>query len=99
MSVAVIYNFRAVEGKAGELLTLLLQGRDFAATVDGSEGFDVFQGLDDPNQFVMVERWATAEARQAHFEKNVKASGVLDMAQALMEEPFRAGPEAYYLLR
>jgi hypothetical protein len=44
MSVAAIYSIEAAEGKAEELLAMLQQGRDFAGTVEGSEGFDVFQG-------------------------------------------------------
>jgi quinol monooxygenase YgiN len=99
MSVAVIYNFQAADGKAADLLALLLQGRDFAATVEGFEAFEVYQGVDDPRRFVMVERWTSAEAHRAHFEKNVKVSGVLDMAEAVMVEPFKVGDDAYYLLR
>jgi quinol monooxygenase YgiN len=99
MSVAVIYSFQATPGKAGDLLALLLQGRDFAATVEGFETFDVYQGKDDPHLFVMVERWTSKETHQAHFERNVKASGVLAMAEALMVEPFKVGEEAYYVLR
>jgi hypothetical protein len=46
----------------------------------------------------MVERWASVDAHRAHFEKNVKASGVLDAAEALMTGPFQLA-DAYYVLR
>ena len=98
MSVTVIYSFEAVPGKADELLTLLQQGREFAASVEGFEGFDVHQGDDDPHRFVMVERWASVEAHQAHFEQNVKAPGVLDRAEALTPAPFQVS-DAYYVQR
>jgi quinol monooxygenase YgiN len=99
MSVTAIYSIEAAQGKADELLAMLQQGRDFTATVDGSEGFDVFQGRDDPNRFVMVEHWSSPEAHQAHFEKNVKGAGILDAAEDLMARPFPPPTESYYVLR
>jgi heme oxygenase (mycobilin-producing) len=99
MSVAAIYAIRAAEGKGDDLLSMLRGGRDSAGTVEPSEGFEVFQGADDPHKFVMVEHWASIEAHQAHFERNVKASGVLDSAEALMTEPFPPPSESYFVLR
>jgi hypothetical protein len=46
----------------------------------------------------MVERWASVDAHRSHFEKNVKGSGVLDAAEALMTGPFQVA-DAYYALR
>ena len=99
MSVTAIYSIEAAEGKADELLALLRQGRDFTATVEGSEGFEVFEGKDDPLKFVMIEHWSSPEAHQEHFEKNVKGAGVLDAAEALMARPFPPPAESYYVLR
>jgi quinol monooxygenase YgiN len=99
MSVTAIYDIRAADGKAEQLLAILRQGRDFTATVEGSEGFEIFQGKDDPHKFVMIERWNSVEAHHAHFERNVKASGVLDSAEALMAEPFPPPYDSHYLLR
>jgi quinol monooxygenase YgiN len=99
MSVTAVYSIEAAKGKADELLAILRQGRDFTATIEGSEGFDVFQGKDDPHKFVMLEHWSSVEAHQAHFDKNVKGAGVLDTAEALMARPFPPPQESYYLLR
>ena len=99
MSVTAIYSIEAAEGKADELLAILKQGRDFTATVEGSEGFDVFQGKDDPHKFVMAEHWSSVEAHQEHFEKNVRGAGVLDTAEALMAKPFPPPQDSYYVLR
>lgn len=88
MSVAIIYRFRAREGKAAELLTLLQGGRDFSLTVDGCEGFDVYQSTADPHQFAMVETWRSEALHEAHFEKNARGSGWLEQAEALMTQPF-----------
>jgi quinol monooxygenase YgiN len=99
MSVTAIYSFEAAERKAEELAAMLQQGRDFTMTIEGCEGFEVFQGKDDSNRFVMTERWASVEDHRSHFEKNVRASGVLDHAEALMTEPFPLPDESYYVLR
>jgi len=99
MSVTAIYTLQAKETKADELLALLEQARDLTLTVDGCEGFDVYQGKDDRNRFVMVERWASVDIHQAHFEKNAKGSGWLDGVEALMNAPFARPQDSYYLLR
>jgi quinol monooxygenase YgiN len=91
MSLTVIVNFRAAEGKAEALLPLLRTGRDFSLKAEGCEAFDLYQGEDDPHQFVMVERWTSLEAHHANFETNVRASGHLDKILPLLSEPIRSG--------
>ena len=97
MSVTVFFDFRAAPGHADELLTLLLQGRDFGLTVPGCEAYEIHQGSDDPHRFMMVERWTSPEAHRKHFEKNVVASGVLDKATSIMVEA--PAPPVYYASR
>lgn len=87
MSVTVIYEFRSADGRATELLDLLQQGRDFARGVAGCDGFDVYRGDNDPNRFVMIETWESAEAHRQHLEANVVGAGVLAKAVALMAAP------------
>lgn len=87
MSVAIIYRFRARDGKSAELLALLQRGRDFSLTVDGCEGFDVYQGSADLHQFVVVETWRSEQIHEDHFEKNAKGSGWVDQVEALMTQP------------
>ena len=63
-------------------LTVLFQSKDgeadaFKATAQGGiaavkagdagcEMYDLFQSVDDPNRFVLVESWASQEALDAH---------------------------------
>ena len=89
MSVTLIYEFTALDGKADELAPLVVAGRDFGRSVDGCEAFDVFRSEDNAHQFVMIETWATPEAQARHFEANVVASGVLDRVAALVTEPIQ----------
>jgi len=95
MSVTVIINFEAAQGHAEALLAILQEGRDFGLTVDGCEAYDVYQGKEEPHKFALIERWTSVDAQQAHFENNVRASGVLDRVVTLTIEP----PQGVYYLR
>ena len=99
MSVGVIYRFRARDGKAAELLTLLQGARDFSLTVDGCEGFVVYQGKDEPHLFVMVETWRSEQIHEAHFEKNARGSGWLAQVEALMTQPLEPLQASRFVLR
>lgn len=87
MSEVLIYDLRARQGKADELLVSLRAGRDFGRTVDGCEGYDVFQSGADPHDFVMIERWRTQQLQKEHFKTNVVESGVLERVIPLMTAP------------
>lgn len=87
MSDVLIYQLRAADSKAVELARALQDGRDFGLTVEGCEGYEVFQSHDDPHDFVMVERWRSIQDQQSHFKKNVVDSGMLERVVPLMTEP------------
>ena len=56
MSVTVFFSIRARPGNERDLLELLLQGRDFALTVDGCEAYAIHQSQGgDGQRFMMVE--------------------------------------------
>jgi quinol monooxygenase YgiN len=88
MSVTVIVNFQAAEAKADALRQLLEQGRDVSRKASECEGFDLYQEQNDPNSFVMVQRWTSEEAQRASFEKNIKATGHFDKVLAVSAKPF-----------
>jgi quinol monooxygenase YgiN len=87
VTIAQVVRLQAAEGKADELWPLLEAGRGFALTVDGCEGFEIYQGTETAESFVMIERWASVEQHQRHFETNVVGSGVLDRVSALLAAP------------
>jgi quinol monooxygenase YgiN len=91
MSVMMIVSFQAADGKAEALRPLLQQGRDFSRKAKGCEAFDQYQDQDEPDQFVMVQRWISAAAHHAHFENNVKGSGHLDKILPLLAKPIASG--------
>ena len=90
MSVTMIVQFQAADGKAEPLRALLQQGRDFSLKAEGCEAFDLYQRQDDLHQFVMVQRWTSAEAHDANFGKNVKGSGHLDKILPLTAKPIES---------
>ena len=91
MSTVQVVRLKAAEGKADELRGIVEQARSFALTVDGCEGFDVYQAEDAPENFVMIERWASHEQHQQHFQKNVIEHRVLDRVSALLSRPMEYG--------
>ncbi len=90
MSVTMIVQFQAADGKAEPLRALLQQGRDFSLRAEGCEGFDLYQRQNDLHQFVMVQRWTSAEAHDANFGKNVKGSGHLGKILSLTVKPIES---------
>lgn len=91
MSVTVIVNLRANDGQADALRALLQRGRHISQTAAGCEEFDLYQGHDDPHQFVMVERWKSVDAHHESFETKILASGHLEKVLAHIAEPIRSG--------
>lgn len=85
--ITVIVTTRAAPKRYDELLAVLREGRAFTLSVDGCTGFDVYRGLDDPHDVVMVEHWTTTEAHRTHFEPNVRDSGILDRVTKLLDGP------------
>ena len=91
MSETVVISFRAADGNADALLQLLQHGRDMSVKAAGCESFELWQSQDQPNRFVMVERWRKIEDHHANFAKNIKGSGQLEKIAALLAEPIHGG--------
>ena len=91
MSVMVIANFQAAEGKGEGLLPLLQEGRDISRQAEGCEAFDLYQRQDDSHKFVFVERWTSLEAHHANMAHNIVATGHLDKLLPLLSAPIDNG--------
>lgn len=87
MSIFQIVTLQAADGKADDLRPMLEDGRDFARAADGCEGIEIYRSTDDPNRFTMIERWASVEQHQRHFQTNLVESGVLDRVGAVLACP------------
>ena len=91
MSVIQVVKLQAMQGKADELLPMLDAGRGVALASDGCEGFDVIRSQDEPENFMLIERWASEDQHQAHFQKNIIESGVVEKVSSLLQVPMEYG--------
>lgn len=85
MSVTVVVNFRASDGKSAALLPLLEQGRDMSRGVEGCESFELYRRADDPQRFMFIERWTSIEAHHANMAKNIVETGHLAKLVPLLD--------------
>ena len=91
MSVNVVINFVAADGKAEDLLAVLREGRDISRAAEGCESFELFQRDDDPRKFMFLEQWASREAHHDNMAQNIVASGHLQKLLPLLEGPIDNG--------
>jgi quinol monooxygenase YgiN len=91
MSVNVVANFQAAEGKAGELRSLLVQGRDISRAATGCEQFEVYQRQDDPHKFMFFEQWTSIEAHHENMASGIVGSGHLAKILPLLAGPIDNG--------
>ncbi len=87
MSVTIIVRFHAADGKAKALKELLLKGRDASRESEGCEAFELYQGKETRQLFVIVQRWSSDEAHMANFESKIKGSGHLAKLSQLLAKP------------
>ncbi|MBK5289553.1 MAG: antibiotic biosynthesis monooxygenase [Acidimicrobiia bacterium] len=85
MSVTVVVNFVAAEGRAEQLLALLREGRDASRAADGCEFFELFQREDDPLKFMFFERWTSLDAHHDNMARNIDATGHLGKILPLLD--------------
>jgi quinol monooxygenase YgiN len=86
MSVLVLLEPEAADGRADELIALLNSVLGDTRAYDGCEGVSMHQDQDSPNKLVLVERWAT----RPHYERYVGwrgERGDLDRLGALCAGP------------
>ncbi len=55
----------AAEGKGDALFTFLQSLTSYISGSDGCLGYEVLRNRDAPEQFVVIERWESAEAHQS----------------------------------
>ena len=87
MSVTVIYSFQPAQDEGEALVDLLKKGRDITLGAAGCKAFDVYQGVNDPHDVVMIEEWSSREAHQQHFGEAVRGSDLFDRLMTLLIEP------------
>ena len=66
MSVRLVINITAVTGKGAELAQAMKARCEVSMKDPGCEQFEVFQSSLDPDKLVLLERWHSQAALDAH---------------------------------
>jgi quinol monooxygenase YgiN len=74
MTVRIVLTISAIPGKALELAAAYRTRCEAVLKEAGCEQFEVFQGVADPNRFVVLERWTDVAALDAHAQLNAAGS-------------------------
>jgi heme-degrading monooxygenase HmoA len=65
MAVKIIIGRKVPKGKEGQLLPLLLELRSKATTQPGYISGETLRNVDDPEDFVVISTWQSADAWKA----------------------------------
>jgi quinol monooxygenase YgiN len=69
MPIRLVVTFTAVAGKGSELAQEYKARAANARKEPGCEQFDVFQGVDNPDTVVLLERWIDQAALDTHAQQ------------------------------
>ena len=66
MAVQVVVRSNVLPGKGDAFIAAWLPRLAEVRTESGCEQYEMFRSIEDPNRFVMVERWTDEPAFEAH---------------------------------
>ena len=89
--VHVVVTLESKQDKQQEVLAILQRGREIALAQEGCEGFEVYQGKDEPYRFLLLEHWSSVEMHQPHFRRNVIEAGILERLAPLLARDVQYG--------
>jgi quinol monooxygenase YgiN len=79
MSLLVLLELQAADGKADEMIEVLSRSLVDTRARQGCESVTVHRDTDDPNRVLLVERWATREDDTAYREWRAGDGAVTEM--------------------
>src|SRR5690242_10185599 len=68
MAIRHLVTIQVAPGKAGEFAIAFKALQATAQAEEGCEQYELFQGLDDPDKVVLLERWASQALLEKHME-------------------------------
>jgi len=86
LSINVVLEITAAEGKADELIAMLRKHLADTRARKGCEGLTVHRGQDEPNTVLLIERWASRADDEAYRAWRADA-GAIDGLAALVDGP------------
>jgi quinol monooxygenase YgiN len=90
VSVVVVVNVTAHDGKADEARRVILKSREHCLALDGCTGFEVLHSHRDECHFVFVERWRSVDEHKALL------SSLMANPEFVESIVFAAGPAIEY---
>ena len=91
-TTTVIVKFYAKEGKTEELRHFITPAIPSLSELDGCLGGSLYNDIDEPGVFVLVEHWESVEKHKAYVEQ-IEEDGTMDEMNPLLAKP----PERRYL--
>lgn len=84
MAIRHVITIRVAPGKAGEFASVFKAVQATARAEEGCEQYELFQGVDDPDTMVLLERWTSQELLDRHMEaERSRDSAAMDALVAL----------------
>ncbi|HEY7488627.1 MAG TPA: antibiotic biosynthesis monooxygenase family protein [Streptosporangiaceae bacterium] len=84
MAIRHVITIQVAPGKAADFAGAFKAVQEIALQEDGCEQYEIFQSLDDPDKFVMLELWAGQELLDKHMEaERTRNSAPIDALVAL----------------
>lgn len=87
MSTAVIVTFKSKPEKRADFHELLVQAKRVLPSVAGCEVFRVFNDVNDPCTFTLVETWASEQDHKNNIESMVASGFWAHLAEHLACDP------------
>lgn len=85
MAVRLVVTLTAVPGKGAELAKVYQARAEIARKEAGCEQFDVFQGVDNKDTVILLERWVHQAALDVHAQQPATKSAIPEGLRASVE--------------
>jgi quinol monooxygenase YgiN len=84
MAIRHVITIRVAPGRAADFAEAFKPVQATARAEEGCEQYELFQGVDDPDTMVLLERWTSQELLERHMEaERGRDSAAMDTLVAL----------------
>jgi quinol monooxygenase YgiN len=68
MAIRLVVTFKAKAGQGAQMAAAFAPAAEIVHKEKGCEQYEMFQGCDDPDKLVLLERWSSPEDLDVHGE-------------------------------
>jgi quinol monooxygenase YgiN len=87
MSVLVLFESQAADGKADELVAMFAELLPDTRKFDGCESITLHRDIDDPEHLVLVERWGSRAQYEAYLQWRADRGDIDRIAPLMARRP------------